>query len=340
MSTTKVVTISDVKNLLQKIGIGKFLQDYTKYLSEDFANWMLFQKNTRVAFYQNQGVMELMPICGSKMFSYKYVNGHPNNPKKNKLTVTGNGLLADTITGEPIMISEMTLLTALRTGATSNLVSTYLANSNTTEFGIIGCGSQSEFQVLAHLNNFNLKKIYYFDIDNRAMEKFATNLKNLNLQLIACKNQEEVVKNSQIITTCTAFFGRQEVIINDWIQKGQHINAIGGDSVEKTELDVKILEKANKIVVEYYKQTKKEGEIQNLEDSKNKIYGEIWELVTKIKKGRENSQEITIFDSVGFALEDYSMLRYVNDLTEEHQFYQKLDLVPDLSDPKNLFSLL
>ena len=336
---TKIITISDVQKIVHHIGHKKFNIELTKYLEEDFRDWNKFQKNARLAFYKNQGVMELMPICGEKMFSYKYVNGHPSNTKLNKLTVVGSGLLADVDTGEPIMIAEMTLLTALRTGVTSALASKYLAKKDSTNFGIIGCGSQSEFQVLAHHDIFNFKNIYYFDVDSKAMIKFASNLKSYGMNLITCKSAQEVVQKSEVITTCTAYPEKQQIIKHNWLKPGQHINAMGGDSPNKTELDPKVLDHT-KIVVEYFEQTLHEGEIQNILDAKEKVYAELWEIILGNKKGRENETEITLFDSVGFALEDYSILRYINDVSNQIGIFHELDMVPELENCKDLFRML
>jgi ornithine cyclodeaminase len=338
--TTKVVAISDIKKIIQKVGYVKFNHQLIKYMQEDFKNWQTFDKKARIASFKNQGVMELMPVCGDDLFSFKYVNGHPNNPKINKLTVSAIGMLADTKTGEPVLVSEMTLLTAIRTGATTALASKYLANRNAHKIGIIGCGSQSEFQILAHLQLFDLTEVYYHDEDILAMQKFAKNLEKYNLNLIPTESGKEVVINSQILITCTAKPEEQIVIDKNWLQKGTHLNAIGGDSHGKTELNPAVLDEADKVVIEYFEQTAIEGEIQNWFDAKDKVYAELWEIIAGQKTGREFVDEITIFDGVGFALEDYSILRLVNDLSNELEIYQKLDLIPDLVNCKDLYSLL
>ena len=143
---TKILTINNIREIIQTIGYESFVLGLIKYLEQDYKKWQTFDKTSRIAFYKNKGVMELMPICGQDLFAFKYVNGHPDNTLLNKLTVIGFGLLADTDTGEPILLSEMTLLTALRTAATSTMASKYMANKVISSFGIIGCGSQSEFR--------------------------------------------------------------------------------------------------------------------------------------------------------------------------------------------------
>ena len=331
---TKILTINNIREIIQTIGYESFVLGLIKYLEQDYKKWQTFDKTSRIAFYKNKGVMELMPICGDDLFAFKYVNGHPDNTLLNKLTVIGFGLLADTDTGEPILLSEMTLLTALRTAATSTMASKYMANKVISSFGIIGCGSQSEFQTLAHFAQFSFGKCYYYDLDKKAMNKFRDNLEGQGFGLVECQSGEEVCKYSQIITTCTACVESQQVIKSEWLKMGQHLNCIGGDSPNKTELDIKILDKA-KIAVEFLEQTKHEGEIQNLKTDKQ-IFN-LWEIISG-QKIRTSQDDITLFDSVGFALEDYSVLRYVNDLSSAFGIFTELNMTPNLEDCKNLYS--
>jgi ornithine cyclodeaminase len=278
-----------------------------------------------------------MPISDKDYYAYKFVNGHPGNPLENKQTVVAIGTLADVKSGYPVLISEMTVLTALRTAATSALAAKYLVAKNAHTFGIIGTGAQSEFQVLAHHFALGINKIFYYDIDANAMQKFFENLHTFGLELEACRSAEEVVAKSRVLTTATAKKANAKVVHAEWVQAGTHINGIGGDCPGKTELDPELV-KNSKIVVEYSLQTEKEGEVQHID--RHKIYAELWELVTGKKPGRESEQEITLFDSVGFALEDYSILRLVYSLAEEYHVGHMLDLIPGAKDPKDLYSLL
>lgn len=332
----RVITVSDIQKLIQKISIEKFFEEFIVALEKEFTRWSAFQKSPRHAVHLDQGVIELMPICDDEFYTFKFVNGHPNNAYLKKQTVVAVGLLAETKTGYPLMISEMTLLTALRTAATSALAAKYLARKNATAFGIIGTGAQSEFQTLAFQSLFNIQTVKYFDIDQNAMEKFSHNLRKYHLKLIACADGKSVVENVDIITTATANKKQTKILDVSLIKSGLHINGIGGDCPGKTELDKNILSRA-KIVVEYLSQTKSEGEIQQSDAS---IYAELWELVCGIKKGRESDSEITLFDSVGFALEDFAILKFIYELNLKNNIGSEMDLIPDLKDFKNLFSLM
>ncbi len=332
----RTLTTLHIRQLIQSVGILPFFQELIAALREDYAAWPNFIKYARHATHYEDGVIELMPISGPDFYAFKYVNGHPNNPKQNKQTVVALGVLAAVENGYPQLISEMTLLTALRTAATSALASEYLAKKESKIFGIIGTGAQAEFQVLAHVAHLGIEEVRYFDIDPLAMEKFAHNLAPFSLNLIPTKSAEETLKSCDIITTATADKSRAIILKESWIPKGLHINGIGGDCPGKTELEASLLNHC-KIVVEYLEQSKQEGEIQYYQ---GEIYAHLWELAAGKKIGRENATEITLFDSVGFALEDYSILKYVHALANRLDIGDQLPMIPTLKDPKNLFGFL
>lgn len=333
--------VSDINKLINTIGIKPFYQKLIQKMREDFKAWNSFQKSPRHAFYVKNGVIELMPICGKDTYSVKYVNGHPNNTKSKKPNIVALGLLAKVETGMPFFISEMTLLTALRTAAVNALAASYLAKPKSKKLTIIGCGAQSEFQVLAHHAVFNLEEVRYFDLDPKAMKRFAKHLEDQSFKLIPGKSTRDAIKGVDIIITATAAKKKQIVLKNEWLEPGQHINGIGGDSPGKTELDINILKK-NKVIIEYFPQTHHEGEIQNLgKNAKKYIYAELWEIASGKKKGRSNNKEITVFDDVGFALEDYSVLRLTYDLAKKYQLGKDVELIPGhMENCKDLFGFL
>lgn len=336
-----LLRIQDIRALFDKVSLQDFFRALAKIMQEDYSHWQDFQKSARYAAYVENGVMELMPVCGKELFSFKYVNGHPNNPAHQLLNIVALGMLASVETGHPLLISEMTFLTALRTAAVSALASKLMARQNSKKLAIIGCGAQSEFQVLAHHALFDLDEVHYFDLDPHAMERFAKHLQKESFKLIPAQDTPSAIRGMDIIITATAAKKKQQVLLKEWLEPGQHISGVGGDSPGKTELDPEILKHA-KIVVEYFPQTAHEGEIQNLGDDAQKyVYAELWELCKGDKKGRSSDQDITLFDAVGFALEDYSILRYVYALAKTHKLGLEVDLIPEgVKDPKNLFGLL
>ncbi len=333
----RILTVNDVCLLIKKVGISEFIKRLMDELRKDFSRWHEFNKIPRLATHYHFGVQELMPIGDDQYYAFKYVNGHPKNPLDQKLTVVAVGMLTEVKTGYPLLVSEMTLLTAFRTAAVCALASVYLAPKQSTTLAMIGTGSQSEFMVLAHQEALGISRVQYYDIDSQAMEKFKHNLAPFELELMACRNEQETVDNADVITTITAAKKRATVLQNQWLPQGVHINGVGGDCPGKTELDPEILQRS-KIVVEYLEQAKIEGEIQNL--SPATIYAELWQLIAGEKPGRESADEITLFDAVGFALEDYTVLRLVYELAQQYDIGESAHLVPELDNPKNLFGLL
>lgn len=337
----KVVTVQDIAKIVKTHSFNQFMLDLIKYLKEDFARWHEFDKSPRHAIHVDGGVIELMPVADKKYYTYKYVNGHPKNPLSGKQTVVATGQLSLVENGYPQIFSEMTALTGFRTAATAAIACDLLARKNSTTLAIIGTGAQSEFEVRAHLLVRDFTTVRYFDTDPHAMEKFARNMQDKGIKLIACVDAKEAVSGADVIVVCTACKGHVKVIHDDWVIDGMHISGLGGDCPGKTELDIKTLFRS-KIMVEYTPQSLIEGEIQLLtkEQADKLVYGEMWELITGKKAGRVNDTEITIYDSVGFALEDYSVLRLVHDLAEKYSLGQHMDLIPPITDPKNLISVL
>jgi ornithine cyclodeaminase len=333
----KLITTTDLIRLVHAEGLPAFMHGTIGALEGTLNRWQAFHNSPRHVIDYPHGVMELMPCADDRFYACKYVNGHPGNTAHGRLSVVAIGLLAEVESGFPVMLSEMTLLTALRTAATSALAARYLARSDSKRLAIIGTGAQSEFQILALREGLPLREIRYFDRDAGAMTKFARNLAGQGLSLTACAGIDEALDGAEIIVTNTAARRRVRLFDSNRVRPGVHINALGGDSVGKTELDPELLERC-KIVVEYLPQSRAEGEIQNRPEGR--IHAELWELVQGKKPGRESDGEITLFDSVGFALEDFAILTFVHELSERHGIFHDVELIPSPADPKNLYGLL
>ena len=145
------------------------------------------------------------------------------------------------------------------------------------------------------------------------------------------------MEGAQIITTCTADKQYATILTDNMVGAGVHINAIGGDCPGKTELAPGVLHRST-IFVEYPEQTRIEGEIQQLAPDHPVI--EMWQVINGTARGRTSPEEITLFDSVGFAIEDFSALRYVRDHITGTDLYMDLDLLADPDDPRDLFGML
>ena len=332
---TQFIGVEDVRSLVRKTGVEPFIAGLAGYIREDFVRWTAFEKAARLASHSADGVIELMPASDGALYGFKYVNGHPKNTAAGLLTVTAFGVLADVATGYPVLISEMTLLTALRTAATSAVAAKALARPGSRSMAMIGAGAQSEFQALAFKAILGIDEIRVFDTDPAAMDKFVSNLARTGLRIRRATSVADAVRGADIVTTATADKTRAAVLTPEMIEPGMHLNAIGGDCPGKTELHRDVVANAS-VFVEYPPQTRVEGEIQQL--AADFPVTELWQVLAGNAPGRTSRDEVTLFDSVGFAIEDFSTLRFVRDLTRADR--RDIDLVPDLADPKNLFGLL
>ena len=331
------VSVENMMKLVLHIGVEQVLRDLAVEIEADFLRWPLFDKTPRVASHSDVGVIELMPTSDGETYGFKYVNGHPANMKQGLQTVTAFGLLADVATGYPVLLSEMTILTALRTAATSAMAAKWLAPAGATTMALIGNGAQAEFQALGFKAICGITEVRLYDIDPAATVKCGRNLAGFGLNVVPCRTPEEAILGAQIITTVTADKQYATILTDNMVGAGVHINGVGGDCPGKTELHRDILLRST-IFVEYPEQSRIEGEIQQL--ASDHPVTELWQVIAGQVPGRTSADEITLFDSVGFAVEDFSALRYVKSKLAETGFCTQLDMIADPDDPRDLFGMV
>ncbi len=348
---TLFLSAPEMAELVKRKGVHYCLEVMCNYIAADFSRWQDFDKSARVANHSKDGVIELMPISDASLYSFKYVNGHPSNTQKGLSTVMAFGVLADVDSGAPLLLSELTLTTALRTAAMSALAAKYLARKNSRVMALIGNGAQSEFQALAFAHLVGIEELRLFDIDPAATQKLVKNLQGITLQgkglkITVCASTREAVRGADIVTTVTADKAYATIITADMVAPGMHLNAVGGDCPGKTELDSAILQGTSDydtaVFVEYTPQSRVEGEIQHL--PADFAVTEMWQVIQGQRRGekvgRTNEAQVTVFDSVGFALEDYAALRFVYDTARTLGMGERVSLIPQLANPKDLFGLL
>ncbi|MGY8660824.1 ornithine cyclodeaminase [Bradyrhizobium sp. UFLA05-109] len=333
----RFVGVENMLRLVRSIGVEPYLVGLSSYIEEDFRRWTAFEKTPRLASHSRDGVIELMPTSDGSLYGVKYVNGHPKNTRAGLQTVTAFGFLSDVDTGYPRLLAEMTITTALRTAATSALAAKYLARADSRTMAIIGLGAQSEFQALAFKSLLGMRHLRVYDIEAAATRKFIANLASFGFEIEAARSVHDAVRGADIITTVTADKLRATVLSDNMVGSGIHINAVGGDCPGKTELQREILLRGD-VFVEFPEQTRIEGEIQQM--ASDFPVTELWRVIAGDVRGRSSREQITIFDSVGFATEDFSALRFLDDLVDGTDFYDDIDLLAEPVDPRDLFGLL
>ena len=331
------VSVENMMRLVHHVGLETFLTELTTEIEDDFKRWPIFDKAPRVPSHSDVGVIELMPTSDGELYGFKYVNGHPKNMKEGLQTVTGFGLLANVDTGYPVLFSEMTVLTALRTAATSAMATKHLARPGSKTLAMIGNGAQSEFQTLALKAVCGIDTVRLYDIDPAATDKCAANLAGRGINILKCTSPEEAIEGADIITTATADKEMQTILTDNMVGNGVHINAIGGDCPGKTELHKDIVARSS-MFVEFPEQTRIEGELQQM--PLDHPYTELWEVINGTAQGRKAAAEITLFDGVGFAIEDFAALRYVQKKIVGTPYFKDLDMVADPDDPRDLFGMV
>jgi ornithine cyclodeaminase len=332
---TRFIDVPTMSRLIQDIGVTQCMGDLADAIQEDFVRWPDFDKSARVANHSAVGVIELMPVSNARRYAFKYVNGHPSNTARGLYTVMAFGVLADVETGYPVLLSELTVATALRTCATSLMAARALARPDARRMALIGNGAQSEFQALAFHSHLGIDEIAVYDVDPRATEKLIRNLSVYPaLRIVRAGSVAEAVRGADIVTTVTADKTRATILTPEMVEPGMHINGVGGDCPGKTELHADVLRGA-RVFVEYEPQTRTEGDIQQLPRDFPVV--DLWRVLAGTETGRQHANQVTVFDSVGFALEDFSTLRYLHAQAERRGLGVDVALVPDAEDPKDLF---
>jgi ornithine cyclodeaminase len=337
------IGIERMRELVAARGVARFIAELAAEIEADFLRWEAFEKSPRHATHSAVGVIELMPASDGRLYSFKYVNGHPRNTAVGLLTVTAFGVLADVETGYPLLLSELTLTTALRTAATSALAARHLARPGSRVMALIGNGAQSEFQAIAFHHLLGVRELRLYDVDAAATAKLEHNLARARLEglcVVRCASTAAAVSGADIVTTVTADKRNATILTPDFVVPGMHLNAVGGDCPGKTELHPDILRRADaRVVVEYEPQSRVEGEIQQMEPEYPVT--ELAAVLAGRARPRRGGDEVTIFDSVGFGLEDFSALRYLLRIHQQQRGSgQQIDLLPNPEDPKDLFALL
>ena len=339
--STLFLSPQDIASIIRTTGVAATLKGMASYIEQDFLRWNSFDKSARLAAHSPDGVIELMPIADAHTFTFKYVNGHPKNTAIGLPTVMAFGVLADVATGFPLLISELTLTTALRTAATSAVAARALARPNSRVMALIGNGAQSEFQALAFHHLLGINDVRLFDVDAKATAKLVRNLQDnpdaVGLRLTLCNSIAEAVRGADIVTTVTADKTNATIITPDMLEPGMHVNGVGGDCPGKTEIHGDVL-RAAKVFVEYEPQTRIEGDLQQMPADFQVT--ELWQVLAGQQSGRDNAAQVTMFDSVGFAMEDFSALRYVHDRAQSLHVGATIPLIPEMADPKDLYQLI
>ena len=264
------------------------------------------------------GVALFMPafLPSLSALGAKIVTVYPHNPTKFSLpAVMGTVMLLDPATGAPVCIMDAGYLTAMRTGAVSGVATKYLAREDAKVHSILGTGVQARTQAWAVATVRKLEKCLVHSIDPMDKKQaFAKEVESLTgVSTGVADSAESAVAEADILTLATS--SASPVLSGEWLKPGTHINAIGSHAPKMRELDTLTVQRS-KVVVDSLTACQAEAGDFIIPVSENawswdKVYAELGELTSKKKQGRENPSEITLFKSVGLAIQDISTAKLV-----------------------------
>lgn len=258
---------------------------------------------------QNQGEFDFKAAYSkdTEMVTIKSASGFWNNQKELSIPNSLSTLqIFDGKSGALLCVMDASLITGYRTGAAGAISSKYLARQEASTVRLIGAGSQSRMQLRALCKVRKMKEVYVWSLSESELEPFKKEMeRELAIPVCICRSPQQAVENADIIITVTP--SKNPIVKAEWIRPGTHIVAVGADMEGKQELDAEIFRRA-KIVNDSILQCINRGETQNPIRkgiiTQQGVYGEIGEIITGKKPGRENEWEITLFDTTGMAIQD------------------------------------
>ena len=271
------------------------------------------------------GYIEDLGLIGTKIASGFYENYKLGLPPGIAVII-----LMDLKTSIPVAIMDGTYVTAYRTGAAGAVAAKVLARKDSKKIGVVGAGTQARMQILALREVFSLKEIKVWDINTTLRDKYVEEMsEQIKIQIEPVEDIRDAVIEADIIVTVTP--SKKALVMEEWIQEGVHINAIGADGPGKQELDPFIVKRADKVVVDSLNQCRIIGEIQHaLADgliNEDDVYAEIGQILIGEKEGRENSEEITLFDATGLAVQDIAAANIVFKQAKEKRIGRVISLL-------------
>lgn len=344
---TTIFSANDVRQIIAHLGIDRVMDEAIEALNNAFLEYqdVNYKTPVRDGFeynYPDTGLIEWMPtMAKSNQVVIKIVGYHPSNPGKRQLpSVLSTGLSLDTVTGHLEGLMDCTFLTAIRTGAASAIASRILARKDASILGLIGCGAQSVTQLHALSRVFSLTEVLIFDVDEQASKSFEARISALglgNIKVVEAPLNELVSRAHILCTTTSVGVEKGPVFDAKNINPELHVNAVGSDFPGKIEVPYSLLTKAL-VCPDFRQQAEKEGECQQL--SGEQIGPDIATLVKNEKDYRHYREKPTVFDSTGWALEDYAMVNLLSAYGKSLGYGSEVQLACVGSDPKDPYSFI
>ncbi|MFW2405976.1 MAG: ornithine cyclodeaminase family protein [Gammaproteobacteria bacterium] len=343
---TLLLSSRDIANVVRAVGIDNLMDHVIEGIAGACRDYddARFEVPVRDGFSysgESTGLVEWMPLLHTdEQVALKLVAYHPNNPKRFGLpTVLSTAICFDTESGHADCIADATFVTSIRTGAASAIASRVLASPTSRTLGLIGAGAQAVTQLHALSRVFKLDTVLFTDTDDSTCLSFADRVRVLGLSVtIEKRTVDDIVREADIICTATSVdVGAGPVVPDGDYKPDVHINAVGSDFPGKTELPLTLLRRSL-VCPDFRAQAILEGECQQLDESF--IGPDLSSLVKRESDYSGQRDRITVFDSTGWALEDYVTVKILKSLALEHGCGQRIQFETVSSDPKDPFGFL
>ena len=324
---------SDISSMITMSDIIEADKEALSIYSSQKSNIPL-RSNLDIPEYKGQCLFMNGYAAPAKALGVKIVSVYPENINKNLTSVPATMVLVDAETGMVNSLLDGTYLTRLRTGAISGLATDILARKDSKIFALFGTGGQAITQLEAVLTVRKIEEVRVFDVFKDRAKEFAKKMtekfgKKFNVKIIAAESSDKAVENADIITTVTT--SKKPVFDANKIKKNVHINGVGSYTPEMQEIPGDVLVKANKIFVDT-----RDGAINESGDlikpiqsgliKKEKINGELGEVINGLMKGRENDDEMTFFKTTGSAVLDLVAAQKIYEMAKAKNVGQMVDL--------------
>ncbi len=310
MAKVKLLSRADVEKLLTMEEAISSLESAFAELSQGRAE---MPQRTPIRNADATGVVLFMPAFIPRLSALgtKVVSVFNDNPAKHNLpAVQGIVVLINPENGSPLAIMDASYLTAVRTGAVSGVATKFLAREDAQTHVLLGSGVQAKTQAWAVATVRKLKECLVYSIDPEEKKiAFCADVESLTgVRTTVAEDAEGAVRKADILTLATS--AREPIINGDWIKPGTHINGIGSHAPSMREIDADTLRRS-KVICDSLRACQAEAGdlIIPAEEGKwdwRKVYAELGQLITGELVGRENDDEITLFKSVGLAIQDMS----------------------------------
>jgi alanine dehydrogenase len=254
-------------------------------------------------FHIKAGILDL----GAAYFVAKTNANFPENKKKHGLpTIQGIIVVSNAQDGRLLALMDSIEITIIRTGAATGVAGKYLSRVNSKILTICGCGNQGRISLKALMSVRKIEKVFAYDVDARTLDRFVSEMSRVyNISILPVDELSSALNQSDIVITCTP--SKKYFIQEGDIKAGAFIAAVGSDNEDKQEIDPVLLSKC-KVIADSVDQCATIGELHHALDrnlmKRENVYGELGQVIAGLKEGRENDEEIIIFDSTGTALQD------------------------------------